>query len=653
MEPREPRREARAPPGPARRLPLQGRQGAGDLRRQGGVAPEPRALLLPGVARARSEDRRAGRPHRRPRVHRHRQRARGADPRVEPGQAQAPAPLQHHPAGRQALPVPQAHHRTRSSRACWWPGGCRRTARPTSGPFYPATAMRETLRLVRQLFPLRTCSHQDRRAGSSARASSTTSTGATPRAPGGRRARATRGRCRTWRRFLEGKDDDLARRLTAEMEEAAARGEVRAGRRPPRPDPGAEHGPRAPEDHLRRGGGPGHPRAGPPGLRGVRPALLRAHGAAARPGGVLLRQARRRERRRDPLGASCASSTRRAWCRPARCCSRVDVPEEALLGEWLAQLRERPRRAPRAPARARSASSWRWPRRTRPSRSRPTSSRAVEPAAGRAGGAAARARAARRRRTGSRASTSRTSRAGSGRLHGRVGGRRHEEGRLQALQDPHRARRGRLRHRCAEVLRRRYGKALEERRHAPRPDPARRRPRPAERRAHASLEELGLDYLPIVALAKRAEEVYHPGQPPAARPRSRVARRSRRCSGSGTRRTASPSPTTRSCARRGRSSPCSTRSRAWARRSGRACSRRSARRGGCGPPRSRSSPRCRRSPRSWPSASTTSSIRGRGGRGGDRRPRRARARRSRPALHRRVISAKYAWTLIGGGSLDL
>ena len=25
------------------------------------------------------------------------------------------------------------------------------------GPFYPATAMRETLRLVRQLFPLRTC----------------------------------------------------------------------------------------------------------------------------------------------------------------------------------------------------------------------------------------------------------------------------------------------------------------------------------------------------------------------------------------------------------------------------------------------------------------------------------------------------------------
>src|SRR5262245_63397053 len=26
------------------------------------------------------------------------------------------------------------------------------------GPFYPATAMRETLRLTRQLFPLRTCS---------------------------------------------------------------------------------------------------------------------------------------------------------------------------------------------------------------------------------------------------------------------------------------------------------------------------------------------------------------------------------------------------------------------------------------------------------------------------------------------------------------
>ena len=58
----------------------------------------------------RSQDRRAGAPDRRPRVHRDRQRARGADAGGEPG-AQAPAALQHHPARRQALPVPQAHHR--------------------------------------------------------------------------------------------------------------------------------------------------------------------------------------------------------------------------------------------------------------------------------------------------------------------------------------------------------------------------------------------------------------------------------------------------------------------------------------------------------------------------------------------------------------
>ena len=54
---------------------------------------------------ARSEDGRPGRADPRPRLHRDRQRARGAHPRVEPGQ-EAPPSLQHHPARRQALPVP-------------------------------------------------------------------------------------------------------------------------------------------------------------------------------------------------------------------------------------------------------------------------------------------------------------------------------------------------------------------------------------------------------------------------------------------------------------------------------------------------------------------------------------------------------------------
>jgi excinuclease ABC subunit C len=62
----------------------------------------------------------------------------------------------------------------------------------------------------------------------------------------------------------------------------------------------------------------------------------------------------------------------------------------------------------------------------------------------------------------------------------------------------------------AEVLRRRYGKALED--GGTLPDlillDGGRGQLSAGTRV---LEELGLDYLPIVALAKRAEEVYHPG----------------------------------------------------------------------------------------------------------------------------------------------
>jgi excinuclease ABC subunit C len=89
------------------------------------------------------------------------------------------------------------------------------------GPFYPATAMRETLRLTRQLFPLRTCS--------------ITIDGRLPRpciqySIGRCNAPCTgwetrEGYARTVRdaqRFLEGKDEDLALALTQEMETAAA-----------------------------------------------------------------------------------------------------------------------------------------------------------------------------------------------------------------------------------------------------------------------------------------------------------------------------------------------------------------------------------------------------------------------------------------------
>ena len=88
------------------------------------------------------------------------------------------------------------------------------------GPFYPATAMRETLRLVRQLFPLRTC--RIKIDGTLSRPClqyyihrcNAPCTG----------WETAEGYARTVRdveRFLEGKNDDLAARLTREMETAA------------------------------------------------------------------------------------------------------------------------------------------------------------------------------------------------------------------------------------------------------------------------------------------------------------------------------------------------------------------------------------------------------------------------------------------------
>ena len=88
------------------------------------------------------------------------------------------------------------------------------------GPFYPATAMRETLRLTRQLFPLRTCSikidgrlerpcvqyYIDR--------CNAPCTGWETREGYAKTVRDVQ-------RFLEGRDDDLARTLTTEMESAA------------------------------------------------------------------------------------------------------------------------------------------------------------------------------------------------------------------------------------------------------------------------------------------------------------------------------------------------------------------------------------------------------------------------------------------------
>ncbi len=88
------------------------------------------------------------------------------------------------------------------------------------GPFYPATALRETLRLVRQLFPLRTCSIKI--------------DGTAERPCLQYYIHRCNAPCTGWETregyartvadveaFLEGRADDLARRLTRDMEAAA------------------------------------------------------------------------------------------------------------------------------------------------------------------------------------------------------------------------------------------------------------------------------------------------------------------------------------------------------------------------------------------------------------------------------------------------
>lgn len=89
------------------------------------------------------------------------------------------------------------------------------------GPFYPATAMRDTLRLVRQLFPLRTCAIKiDGRLERPCiqyfiHRCNAPCTGWETREGYARTVREVQD-------FLEGKDDDLAVRLTRAMEQAAA-----------------------------------------------------------------------------------------------------------------------------------------------------------------------------------------------------------------------------------------------------------------------------------------------------------------------------------------------------------------------------------------------------------------------------------------------
>ena len=89
------------------------------------------------------------------------------------------------------------------------------------GPFYPATAMRETLRLTRQLFPLRTCSIKiDGRLERPCIQYAIHRCNAP--CTGWETREGYAATVRDVERFLGGRDDHLAATLTADMERAAA-----------------------------------------------------------------------------------------------------------------------------------------------------------------------------------------------------------------------------------------------------------------------------------------------------------------------------------------------------------------------------------------------------------------------------------------------
>ena len=236
----------------------------------------------------------------------------------------APAALQHHPARRQALPVPQAHHRRGVPAARRRPAraeGRRRLLRPLlSGHRHaPDPAARAPA------LPAPHLSDQDRRLAAAAVPAvlHPPLQGAVHRVGD---ARGLRGDGAGGRAIPRGQGRHARHGAHAGDGGGRGRPQVRAGRRAPGPDPGAQHGARAAEDDLDRGGGPGHRGDRPSGRRCLRAALLRAQGTAARPRVLLLRAARGLDAARRPRQPSSASSTRRTSRRPRRSSCRRSCP---------------------------------------------------------------------------------------------------------------------------------------------------------------------------------------------------------------------------------------------------------------------------------------------------------------------------------------
>ena len=524
-----------------------------------------------------------------------------------------PSPLQHHPAGRQALSLPEADDERGVPAPPGGPAGAE-GRRDLLRPVLPGDRDARDPPARAAAVPAADLPHQDRRDAAAARASSTTSTAATPRAPGWE---TREGYARTvqdvealprgpGRRPRPAPDARRWRRPPAQEKfERAAR--------PARPGPGAEHGARAPEDHLDRAGGPGHRG------RGRARAPRRACSSSSCASGRLLgresfffERLAGRERRRDPLrlhapvlreerGAAArdpalggAARDRRSpgsgWPSAAAGASSCSPPSAGAKRELVAMAEENAALALQTHLLARGSRQ----------------QVVLEELAARA--RPARAAAPHR---GLRHLDASRGRETVG-LHGRLAGRRHEEGRLQALQDPHRHRHRRLRVDARGADAGATGARWRARGCCP-TSSCSTAGAASSSAGMKALEDLGLDYLPDRRPRQARGGGLHAGSPPAARARPGLARAPgapedpRR--GASLRdhlpQEAAPAADHRLGARPD--------SRAWGRRSARACSRRWARRRRVRRPRWPSWPRCRRSPRSSRSASTISSTRARRG----------------------------------------
>ena len=322
---------------------------------------------------------------------------------------EAPAALQHHPARRQALPVPQAHHQRGVPAAGGGPPGAE-GRRELLRPVLPGHRDARDAATGAPAVPAAHLPDQDRRHA----------VAAVPAVlhPPLQRAlhglgdarRATRETVQDVERFLEGKDDDLAApahardgdRRPSEMKferAAALRDQIQALNtvRERQKMISTEEEDQDVVGVVRQGSD-----------ACVQLFFVRKGRLLGRES-FFFERVSGLERRRDPLRVH-PPVLRRNVVPPPEILLSEALPEADLTGEWLVQRRGRAGRARWRPSAGASATWWRWPRRTRRSRCRPTCSRAAT--ASRSCWRSSSARSAcPGRRTGSRASTSPPSRA--------------------------------------------------------------------------------------------------------------------------------------------------------------------------------------------------------------------------------------------------